>query len=946
MHQKEASKQQAAAAATTMAGDEDATYETPIDIVVPDRNYGFPREAFDPSLLPDFDNDFLSKEDLEAFISALAAPEPTQNPEDSSTIRLGSPVAFRDSTSFDVTRRASSMVLNDGPRPRLRHSSNKNGNQNEGEEVDEAQEVAAHAAAAAADVSASSQPNGLDHAHRDSSSAGQQHPLKRDSFFITAQNDWAPVHQKIVRTGTGGTSGKKRRHKRPRAVRPGRRTKDETREGYLYGLLKWPFLVFVGGWLLGLSAAYVLTRYYIWFYEYFISWRGRREQLRRNMRATGNYRDWRAAARELDDFLGNTAWKETNEFAYYDWKTVRRVWESMKKSREAAEAVERKLASDGTNVDNEERQEGEKAVEALRALLAACVKNNFVGVENPRLYSQTYYGTKNLVQNHVDEGWFHFSLFLIFAGKMLVFYLRLLTVKIVEKSLKFILETKQMHVDEKRELFKSLHANYGRTALCLSGGATFAYYHFGVIKALLEEDLLPDVITGTSGGALVAGLVATRTNEELKQLLVPALAHRITACSDPFLNWVRRWYRTGARFDSVDWAKKCSWFTHGSMTFREAYERTGRILNVSCVPADPHSPTMLCNYLTSPDCVVWSAVLASAAVPGILNPVVLMMKQRDGTLVPYSFGHKWKDGSLRTDIPLKALNLHFNVNFTIVSQVNPHINLFFFSSRGSVGQPVTHRKGRGWRGGFLGTAAEQYIKLDMTKWLKILRQLELLPRLLGQDWSQIWLQQGFGGTITIWPRSIPLDFVHILTDPTPPRLARMIHEGQQSAFPTIKFVANRLKIERLVERGRRETRGVDINTSGRPSTEDIIDEEDWRNLLRGEARRRRLQDGSGEEGGFLGSSVTGTDYDDEEEEEDGDISTADEAELEEDSRYDESAIVDVEDVDDFATPGELAGRELGALTSSGDKSNKDKNGLNGSHDAETVLESIEGKDEE
>ena len=45
-----------------------------------------------------------------------------------------------------------------------------------------------------------------------------------------------------------------------------------------------------------------------------------------------------------------------------------------------------------------------KAVEELRGLMEACVKNNFVGVENPRLYSQTYYGTKNLVQNFVDEG--------------------------------------------------------------------------------------------------------------------------------------------------------------------------------------------------------------------------------------------------------------------------------------------------------------------------------------------------------------------------------------------------------------------------------------------------------------------------------------------------------------------------------------------------------------
>lgn len=273
------------------------------------------------------------------------------------------------------------------------------------------------------------------------------------------------------------------------------------------------------------------------------------------------------------------------------------------------------------------------------------------------------------------------------------------------------------------------------------------------------------------------------------------------------------------------------------MTFREAYERTGRILNVSCVPSDPHSPTILANYLTSPDCVIWSAVLASAAVPGILNPVVLMMKNRDGTLSPYSFGHKWKDGSLRTDIPLKALNLHFNVNFSIVSQVNPHINLFFFSSRGSVGQPVTHRKGRGWRGGFLGSATEQYLKLDLNKWLKVLRHLELLPRPLGQDWSEIWLQQ-FSGTITIWPRSVISDFWRILSDPDAPRLGRMLHVGQQSAFPKLKFVANRLKVERKIEAGRRATRmGV-----RRGSIETILSEDEVMSVLKGNGTESHTED--------------------------------------------------------------------------------------------------------
>jgi hypothetical protein len=132
--------------------------------------------------------------------------------------------------------------------------------------------------------------------------------------------------------------------------------------------------------------------------------------------------------------------------------------------------------------------------------------------------------------------------------------------------------------------------------------------------------------------------------------------------------------------------------------------------------------------------------------------------------------------------------------------VNPHINLFFFSSRGTVGRPVTHRRGRGWRGGFLGSAVEQYIKLDLNKWLKVLRHLELLPRPMGQDWSQIWLQH-FSGTITIWPRSVFSDFWNILTDPTPQRLARMLQVGQQSAFPKIQFIKNRIGIEREIMEG-------------------------------------------------------------------------------------------------------------------------------------------------
>lgn len=75
--------------------------------------------------------------------------------------------------------------------------------------------------------------------------------------------------------------------------------------------------------------------------------------------------------------------------------------------------------------------------------------------------------------------------------------------------------------------------------------------HCGVVKAFLDAGLLPRVITGTSAGGLIAALTCTRTDEELKVLLVPELANRLTASEEPFSVWFKRFWRTGARFDSV-----------------------------------------------------------------------------------------------------------------------------------------------------------------------------------------------------------------------------------------------------------------------------------------------------------------------------------------------------------------------------------------------------------
>ncbi|WVQ75039.1 hypothetical protein IAR50_004648 [Cryptococcus sp. DSM 104548] len=552
---------------------------------------------------------------------------------------------------------------------------------------------------------------------------------------LTATSDFAPIHQRVSR----------------------RRQARATSQGLTYHLIRWPLLFFIFFIIYLEFSAYVVTRQIVNVFEWLVAWRGHKAKLRKELRKAKTYEEWKVAALKLDEHMGFEDWKETEEDSYFDWTLVRRVKRTLTRLRSA----------------NDTR--------GLMDALAVCVRANFAGTESVKMYSETFIGTKKVVEAHVKE---------------------------VADSLDYVRTASDVSLEEKRALFRAINKHYGSSALCLSGGASFGYYHFGVIKAFLEADLLPRVITGTSAGGLAAALVCTRTNEELKELLVPELADKITACEDSFRVWIPRWRATGARFDTIMWARKSMWFTRGSLTFKEAYARTGRALNISVVPSDRHSPTILLNHLTAPNCLIWSAIIASAAVPGILNPVVLMAKDRNGNVKPHNLGgSRFKDGSLREDIPLGSLHTQFNCNFSIVSQTNPHIHLFFFAPRGSVGRPVAHRKGKGWRGGFLLSALESYIKLDLSKHFKVIRDLDLMPQILQSDWSGVFLQR-FSGDLTLTPRSTIQDWFNILSDPTRQQLERMLIVGEKVTWPALRMVRNRMTIERAILRGRTEVRSA------------------------------------------------------------------------------------------------------------------------------------------
>lgn len=154
---------------------------------------------------------------------------------------------------------------------------------------------------------------------------------------------------------------------------------------------------------------------------------------------------------------------------------------------------------------------------------------------------------------------------------------------------------------------------------------------------------------------------------------------------------------------------------------------------------------------------IWSAVLASSAIPMVLNPVTLMEKADNGEVRPHlAFGECWCDGSIKNDLPMREIAELFNVNYFIVSQCNPHIIPFYFVRgnvscarsfipfslsytlrthtrsinqsinaqhlRGATGDPT--RRGGKFKGGFLSSLLEVTLRLEMRKWLQIMGEVQ------------------------------------------------------------------------------------------------------------------------------------------------------------------------------------------------------------------------------
>jgi len=285
---------------------------------------------------------------------------------------------------------------------------------------------------------------------------------------------------------------------------------------------------------------------------------------------------------------------------------------------------------------------------------------------------------------------------------------------ICARALNFICDTENEEVpdDVKLAFFNETRHSYGRTALLLSGGAYLGYYHMGVSRALYLEGLLPRVISGASAGSLMAAMIGTKTDAELDDLwnlpegeadhyrrdyfkvsedIKSPLGKQIASLMPASLRWLTS-PLICLLFDNkiinldIQHLQQVVIENMGMWTFQEAFDRTGRIINITVAPMNNYDPPRLLNYLTAPHVCVWSAAVASCAIPGVFDPCHLIVKEPNGNYRPEhewtrsgpgedsksALGRGYSDGSIENDLPMQQLSELFNVNHFIVSQTNAH----------------------------------------------------------------------------------------------------------------------------------------------------------------------------------------------------------------------------------------------------------------------------------
>lgn len=456
----------------------------------------------------------------------------------------------------------------------------------------------------------------------------------------------------------------------------------------------------------------------------------------------------------MDEIEGNNEWKSTLLSLDYDAPLVEARLKQLDEARISCD------------------------VGRMLFLVRTALSRELGDMGNLRMYKHSHIGTKDLVERYITSALETLKALLDVSAKA----------KCDGMESKYILE----------QVLSSRQA-FGRSALLLSGGATFGMNHTGVLKALWEAKLLPRIISGASAGSIVCAVVCTRTDEEIPALFESLCTGDLAVFEeegneDGLLRKVARFLKHGALFD-ISHLTRVMKDLLGDITFQEAYNRTRKILNICVSSASLYELPRLLNYITAPNVLIWSAVAASCSVPFVYTAAALLAKDpKTGEAVPWNPSpQRWIDGSVDNDIPMTRLAEMFNVNHFIVSQVNPHVVPFLVKDEDAIGEEVkkctsTMAPGPTWL-----NSLSHLAKGEALHRMHILADIGIFPNILTKTVSV--LSQKYSGDITIFPEISYADFPRMLSNPTQEFMRQAMLSGERATWPKLSIIKNHCAIE-------------------------------------------------------------------------------------------------------------------------------------------------------
>ena len=290
---------------------------------------------------------------------------------------------------------------------------------------------------------------------------------------------------------------------------------------------------------------------------------------------------------------------------------------------------------------------------------------NFAGILDKRLFTKSLCGTKLLVELYLDK---------------------------VLECLHFMSESRLVPLS----FFQRCKLSLGTTALVLQGGSLFGLYHLGVIKGFLLQRLLPNIISGSSMGACIASLCTTMTNDELEEVftgdrLLEMIKEDITLLKKCGYGNIDQNLSLGTLIQNVvhkSISKDVNLFIQyvkknivKDQTFEEAFQRTGKILNIVVHPTDRNVCPILLNYVTTPNVLISSAIDCSLGSDVASSDTKLLCKNLQNEIIDYLPSDKHvtfmaPQNVIATGLvasPYTRLTELFNVNNFIVSLARPYL---------------------------------------------------------------------------------------------------------------------------------------------------------------------------------------------------------------------------------------------------------------------------------